>query len=206
MKKLIQSLIAILLIFAIAGCKSKQQETVVEPVAEEEVAWHNVTLPVKVSVVKPQKMSFNGTATIVRGEYVYMSFRLLGFEVGAMNITPDEVDVVIKQLSKVWLQESISDKLKQYNVSFTTLQDAMLGDKNALNKLPDAVNFTVGGSETAPAITFSTTVKNVALEATLTWTMESAKWDTDSPATFTEPGSGYNKVSLQQAAKLLGGK
>lgn len=208
MKQIFQLLITFLLILSASSCKSHKEaagQPQSQQIEAEEARWSNVTVPVRLSVASPVKLSFNGTATLVRGRYVLISLRMLGFEVGSVYLTPQEADVVVKQLSKIWVHEPVADRLKAARLDFTTLQEAMLGNRELLSRLPEEAGVKVGGTEASPELTVNTVVKKMPVQASLTLNLGSAKWDVDEPATFRTPGADYRKVSLEQALKALGG-
>lgn len=210
MKKLLPIFITLsLIVLGLAGCRSRKEAVPAPPVPElvkvEEPTWKNVTLPVRVSMVKPQKFAFNGTATMVRGEYVYISIRMLGFEVGSVYLTPEEADLVVKQLMRIWVQEPVGDRLKKAGVNFTALQETLLGDRTLLKKLPAGVDLTFAGSETNPEVLLKTKLKGREVEVALSWDLDAAKWNRDNPATFRAPGGDIRKVSASDALKLIAG-
>ncbi len=198
-------ILGLLAVFILAGCRSQKQTSTapVEPAAEEPT-WANVSMPVRVSIVEPVKFALNGTATMVRGEYVLVSFRTFGFEVATVCLTPEELNLVMKMPSKVWVQEPVGERLRSRGLQFSTLQEAMLGNNSVLSRLPKSVDVAMGGTETAPEVTLKTTLKGKKFEVTLAWDLDAAKWNRENPATFSTPGSGYKRMTLESAAKMLG--
>ncbi|MBE6305014.1 MAG: DUF4292 domain-containing protein [Bacteroidales bacterium] len=207
MKKVLPIIFALLLLVPMSGCRSKQVVTEPQVVAAavEEPTWGNVKIPVKVSIVKPQKISFSGTATMVRGEYVLISMRFLGFEIGQMHLTPEVADMVVKQPAKVWIQTPVSDYFKTYDVSFAALQEVMLGNRDALAKVPKQFTVEVAGTEEVPEVTLKGKLKGKELELKFAWEIGNAKWNTSNPNTFSSPGANYKKTSLSNVLKALGG-
>lgn len=201
------SLLVCILAFGLAGCRSKQA-TVAEPVPEEELIpqWDNVQIPVTLDISQPVSFTVNGTATMVRGEYIYMSFRLMGFEVAQAYMDPHEADLVIKPM-KTWIQEPVSDRLSSRNTDFVTLQEAMLGDPKSLEAIvPSSVSVKRMGTATAPSFRAQTKLKGMTFDMTVSWDIDDARWDVARPATFKAPapGSGYSKTTLKNATNLLG--
>lgn len=176
-----------LLAVGFSGCRSKQAvETSVQPAPEEQVVekWRNVQMPVSLIINQPLGMSLSGTATMVNNQYIYMSFRLLGFEVAQANLTPDEVDFVLKQPEKIWLKEPVGDKLAAMDLTFEKLQQMMLDDDE---------------------YSLKTTAAGRNIDVTLRWNRDDARWNVERPAAFSAPGSNYKKMTLQSAkTKLLG--
>lgn len=175
-----------LLALGVAGCRSKQAvETSVEPAPDEQVVerWRNVQMPVSLIMNQPFGISLNGTATMVNDQYIFMSFRMLGFEVAQANLTPDEVDFILKQPEKVWLKEPVGDRLESMGLTFEKLQQIMLDDDEYSLK-------TTGAGKT--------------IDVTLRWRRDEARWNVENPARFSAPGSNYKKMTLQSAKKLIG--
>ena len=171
----------------------------------EEPKWQNVQIPVKVTMVKPQRMTFSGTASLVRGEYVLISIRLFGFEIGQMHITPEVADMVLKQPSKVWIQTPVKEYMETYGVNFADVQDVMLGNKDALDKIPEEFTVAITGTDNYPEVSFSGKLKNKEIEMKFAWELNNAKWDQKSPREFTAPGSNYRKTTVTEVLKTLGG-
>lgn len=202
--KTLKLLLPVLILLALAGCRSQKQVTPEQPVEPvEEPTWTNVTMPVRVTIAEPLKFSLNGTATMVYGQYVLVSFRTFGFEVATVCLTPDNLDMVMKLPQKAWIHEPVGDRLKSRGLKFTALQEAMLGNREVFSRLPKSVDVTVGGTENAPEVTLKTTLKGRKLETSIAWDLNAAKWNQENPARFTTPGSGYSPMSLESAMKIL---
>ncbi|MDE6146332.1 MAG: DUF4292 domain-containing protein, partial [Muribaculaceae bacterium] len=150
-KYLLLLLVAFTAIALLPSCRSKKSavETNAQ-ISAEEATWKNVTVPVRLELLEPQKISFSGRATLVRDEYVYISVRMLGFEVAQLYVSPTEADVVIKQINKMWIQEPIGEKFARLNLPFQVLQEAMLGEPKAIERLPKNLDLTVSGTKTSP--------------------------------------------------------
>lgn len=198
---------SLLLLLPLAGCRSGKNAASKPALTEQQEfeKWKNVTIPVKITILKPQRFSFSGTATMVRNEYILVSLRFLGFEVGRLHLSPETADVVLKQPQKVWIQTDVASQLSRTGLTFAQLQEALLGDREFADKMPSTFNVSFAGTENAPEVTVSGVVKGKAIEATLSWDLDAARWNTESPATFTEPGSAYLKTSVENALKALGG-
>lgn len=202
--KTLKLLLPVLILLALAGCRSQKQITPEQPVEPvEEPTWSNVTMPVRVDIAEPFRFSLSGTATMVYGEYVLVSFRTFGFEVASVCLTPENLDMVMKLPQKAWIHEPIGDRLTSRGLKFTALQEAMLGNREVFSRLPKSIGLTVGGTETSPQVTLKTTLKGRKLEASVTWDLNAAKWNQENPARFSTPGSGYSPMSLENAMKIL---
>lgn len=203
MKHFLKFLLLIIVLAPMAGCRSKKEA--VTEIEQVENSWQNVSLPVKVQIVQPQKLSLSGSATMVRGEYILVSMRFLGFEIGRACITPQNADVVLRQPSKLWIQTPVANSLSRAGVSFSTIQETLLGDRSLLAKLPPQFNVSIGGTEQTPEVTVKATIQGKPAELKLTWNLNEAKWNQNSPASFSTPGSDYVKTDLAGLTKMLGG-
>lgn len=225
MKKIFRFLLPAMVAAAVASCSSGRKAVSEEsipatplqpsvpvnvhpsPAGQEgmvEKEWHNVTVPVKVELLQPKKMSLSGTATMVRGEYVLISLRFFGFEVGRVCVTPTDADVVLKQPSKIWLHESVDKAIKKLGIDFVTLQETLLGDRTVLKKVPRNFKVDIAGTDQRPTVTVSTTLKGKPAQVCLSWELDKAKWNQSNPRTFETPGSGYTQTTVEQLMKMVG--
>lgn len=202
MKQIVRFILVLVLLAPLASCKSSKQT--VQQIEQQESTWSSVSVPVKVQLLSPQKISLSGTATMVRGEYILVSLRFLGFEVGQACITPENADMVLRQPSRLWLHEPVGERLERAGVSFNDLQQTLLGDRRLLSRMPKGIDIDVAGTEETPVVTAKATVGGKPAEVRLTWELSRARWDIDNPARFTEPGSDYRQTTLEQLSKLLG--
>lgn len=181
MKKLLPFL---LLLFFLPGCVSKHA------VQQPDAPYHdiekqlkvNCQLPVRLQVNQPMSISLSGTATVVRDQYIYMSFRLFGFEVAQAYLNSTEADFVLKQPQKLWVQEPVEGRLAEHGYTVGSLQDTIFSKDE---------------------FSLKTKVRGIAVDATLTWDMDQAHWNIENPAKFSEP-SGCRKMNLQEAIDSLG--
>ena len=203
MKKYLLILLVILTGLTLPSCRSKKEVTGGDLIVQEEVKWKNVSVPVKFELLEPQKFTMSGRATLVRGEYVYVSMRFLGFEVAQLYVTPTEADAVIKQGNRMWIQEPIGERLASLNIPFEVLQEAMLGEPAAISRLPQGLDLTFGGTRETPVLTLRIKAKNSSAMARMTMNLSEAQWDSPRPAEFTAPGSDYTKIGVKDLRKML---
>ncbi len=203
MKKYLLIMLVALMGVTFPSCRSKKEVTGTETIAQEEVKWKNVSVPVKLELLEPQRFTLSGRATLVRGEYVYISMRMLGFEVGQIYLTPQEADVVIKQINKMWIQEPVTDAMTRLGVPFTVLQEAMLGEPTAISRLPEKLGLTVGGTQETPVLTLRIVKGKQTLLGRMTLTLADARWDEPSPAGFVAPGKEYTRLGIQDIQKIF---
>ena len=201
---LISLLTALTALFILPSCRSKQEASGAPALRTEEAAkWKSVSVPVRLELLEPQKATLAGRLTMVRGEYALISLRMLGFEVAQIYVSPTEADVVVKQLQKIWIQEPLGSRLAELNVPFATLQEALLGQKEAFAKIPPGLDLTLGGTEQSPVLTLRVKSGKQAMVGRMTLSLQEAQWDLPRPASFTAPGAEYKKTSLKDLEKAL---
>ena len=203
MKKHLLILLVALMGLTFPSCHSKKEVAGSETIANEDARWKNVSVPVKLELLEPQRLTLSGKATMVRGEYVYISMRMLGFEVGQLYLTPQEADIVIKQLNKMWIQEPAGNALTRLDVPFTVLQEAMLGNPDAISRLPENVDLTVGGTKETPVLTMRINKGTQTVMGRMTLSLADARWDESSPAGFVTPGKEYTRLGIKDIQKIF---
>ena len=202
---LIITLVAFLALL-LPSCSSKKEATGAQPpLTEQEAAltWKNVSVPVRLELLEPQKATLAGRLTMVRDEYALISLRMLGFEVAQIYVTPSEADVVVKQIQKMWIQEPLGSRLAELNLPFATLQEALLGRKEAFDRIPRGLDLTLGGTDSTPVLTLRVKAKNQTLSGRMTLSINEAQWDQPRPQKFAAPGADYTKTSLNDLEKAL---
>lgn len=201
MKQPLYLIIAVTALLSLAACRSGKNAAVTEPTVAEETKWSNVSAPCRLEVTSPMNLSVKGTLTMVRGKSMLVSARFLGFEVGQLSATPESIDLVMKQPDKIWINEDLAKRLHQAGLTFDTVQEAVLGQPKALEKVERKFPITDNGSRTSPSFTVMMDRNGQRIAATLTVDLEQAQWDTPSPATFTAPGSNYRRVKASDIIK-----
>lgn len=88
--------------------------------------WTDVSVPVTLRLVSPKNMSVSARARMVRGRCIDLSFRMLGFEVARIWLTPDSV-VAASRPKKVYLAESLSKLTSGLPLNLDNLQDMLMG-------------------------------------------------------------------------------
>ncbi|MDE5923299.1 MAG: DUF4292 domain-containing protein [Muribaculum sp.] len=88
--------------------------------------WTDVSVPVTMRLVSPKNMSVSARARMVRGRCIDLSFRMLGFEVARIWLTPDSV-VAASRPKKVYLAESLSKLTSGLPLNLDNLQDMLMG-------------------------------------------------------------------------------
>lgn len=88
--------------------------------------WHTISMPVRVELKSPSKVSLSGRAYMVNESLIHISMRVLGFEVAVMHVTPDSVYCVDK-IHKLAVIESIDRLSASTGITLGQLQSLMLG-------------------------------------------------------------------------------
>lgn len=139
MRHILKHIIFAAVLPLIVGCKSSQHsssEKYASPVTDvadnyrllvaDYHDWHDVTMPVKVSLQEPTSMSVSARARIIRGESLMISFRVFGMEMAQMYLDNDSVHAFYK-LKKLYLSESIDEIKGDFPLSLENIQDLLLG-------------------------------------------------------------------------------
>ena len=69
--------------------------------------WQDVSMPVRISLNEPKKVSFQAKATMKRNRWINFSVRLFGFELASVFVDTDSVHAIDKY-HKLYLSESLS--------------------------------------------------------------------------------------------------
>ncbi len=88
--------------------------------------WTDVKLPVTIRTSAPMNFKISGVATIIRNRSIHLSLRMLGFEVGVLQIDGDSVFAAIKP-QKRYVAESVSEMLHGFPATVGNLQSLLLG-------------------------------------------------------------------------------
>lgn len=101
-------------------------ETYFSKIVDECTPWQQLKVPFNVSISQPTQISASGQATMVRGEYINLSVRILGMEVAALYLTNDSV-LVIDRWNKRYISENLRRFLKGFPADISNLQDMLTG-------------------------------------------------------------------------------
>lgn len=160
-KKLIILLVVVGQILFLAGCRSSK--TVVRPDEPTQVAGNEsykmttaqrfdsvaagikdydcFAASFKISINKPQRISFNGRAYVERDKSIYLSLRKFGMEVARLYLTNDSL-VAVDKFNRRYVAESLSSVLASCPVTVGDIQSLLTGQPFAIgdSKL-NSVNF-----------------------------------------------------------------
>lgn len=165
------------------GCRSKKNAG-----AAESQHWTTFTAPVKLKLESPKRMSISGRCSMVYGESISLSVRMLGMEVANIYVTPDSVFAATTKFQKYYMKESLSDLLDNNYVPFDGLQDMLVGDPAKVAWIADAIDYKAVNDEAAGTFTVSAAVDLRAyISGQLIWDMSGARWNEPVNNTWREP-------------------
>lgn len=101
--------------------------------------WQTLEVPVKVNIVSPVKFSCSARMQMIRGRWLGISVRMLGFEVAYLTADNDSLHAYVK-VQKRYVSESISRLFASSGYNLSNVQDLLLGRL-----------FLPGGSTATPA-------------------------------------------------------
>ncbi|MDE7388450.1 MAG: DUF4292 domain-containing protein [Muribaculaceae bacterium] len=195
------------------GCRSKksasaehQQSTAVVNESAKDgtsATWSSLYAPVSLDIMQPVQFSTSGRGQMVRGQSIWLSMRMIGMEVGSAVATPDMAVVAVKMPRKMKLEVPLVDFLNRAGASFELVQEALLGNEEALSRLPQSVSYRTESTDTRSMVELYTTYAGKPLSLRLTWNLGAAEWDSK-PRSFNLPGADYSTVTINQVLGLLG--
>lgn len=103
-----------------------KRSTLIADLATSYSPWHDVYMPVSLTLKRPISMGVSGRATMVRDSLIHISLRMLGIEVAVAHVTPDSVWLVDKY-HKYLCSAPTSAITGANNLSLGDLQDMLLG-------------------------------------------------------------------------------
>ena len=142
MKQLVRILLLVAFTAAMSACsthrsssasstapsKHKPAMTVplVDALAQTYADWQTFYAPFTVRCSEPMAMSMSGRATMVRGESVHLSMRMLGFEVASLFVTPDSC-IFADKYHKVLVAEPLQAITLRTGLTLGDIQDILMG-------------------------------------------------------------------------------
>lgn len=135
-------LIIIIACAALAGCRSGKEAAEgstslfdspeisltqrAEALAEASGEWSELNVPLKVEIKNPFAISGSGRAYMRRGKDIYISIRVLGFEVAVVYVDGKTVNIADK-FNRRYLSEPIENILGTASITIADIQDLLLG-------------------------------------------------------------------------------
>ena len=214
-KNILSVIIVALICGIFAGCSSRKSALSPAPGG---MAWHDMTIPVKLSLKSPTSFSLGGRATIVRDSVVYMSFRVLGFEAAVLNVTADSVFFVDKY-HKYYFAESMNAVLGRYrkDMGIGHIQELLMGRSplavdnivcfGETSALPVRITYSdydkVCSGPLACTVGIDAAIKKMKVQAAIEWTPSAARCNTYSQVRFRRPGNGYRRITIAEAQQIF---
>lgn len=88
--------------------------------------WKNVSVPAKINLEAPAKLSVSARVVMVRDKSIDVSVRMLGFEVGYIVADCDSVHGYVK-VNKKYVSESLAQFFGADGYTLSNVQDMLLG-------------------------------------------------------------------------------
>lgn len=88
--------------------------------------WFDVSMPVKLSLRSPKRLSLSAKAEMKHGQWIYMSVRMLGFEVASIWVDNDSIHA-IDRYHKAYLSESLHRLFGNSGATISDVQNLILG-------------------------------------------------------------------------------
>lgn len=98
----------------------------VQSLAESYAGWQTFYAPFTLHAAKPMNVSVSGRASMVRNEFIFLSFRMLGFEVATVYIDSDSA-VVADKYHKMMASAPLDALTSHTGMTVGELQDILLG-------------------------------------------------------------------------------
>lgn len=210
---------AVMMTVLLAACRSHTAAPAASPQAAAAAAgdsWHDLRIPLKISIDSPASISASGRATMVRDSLVDISLRVFGFEVAMAHITADSV-YLIDKYHKQYFAESLGTVMGSHPITVGQLQNMLLGrvksDRLTFTNPRAKGDVTVDFSDyafttrgpIATQVSLNVPLEKLDISALLEWNASSARWDTYQRTTFTRPGGKYRRVSTASIKDMLKG-
>lgn len=140
-RNITKALIAMVAVLALSACSAHRNSTTqgsstrrvkakniaeVAALAETYNNWSTFYAPFSMQCVQPMSMSVSGRATMVRNEYVYLSLRMIGFEVASVYVDKDSA-IVADKYHKVVVAEPLTSLTARTSLTIGDIQDILLG-------------------------------------------------------------------------------
>lgn len=88
--------------------------------------WNDVEIPIDLEMLQPEEMEVSGKATMVKGQSIYISIRVFGFEAANIYINNDSIHATYK-MGKLYIADDLKKLLKGYPVTVGDVQNILLG-------------------------------------------------------------------------------
>lgn len=163
--KIIILALAAFVVALLPGCHSTKKSAVPTPPAEVQAprervlanefadlaatygTWTDVSMPVRLQLTAPKNLSISGTAKMRRNEFIHISVRFFGIEVGSLYADNDSVQIYAKAFDDIYYAESLGVLSQRFGLTLGDLQSLMLGQAfnagSGTIKATDAAGFDI---------------------------------------------------------------
>lgn len=203
-KSLLKILVAVVAIFAATACSTSRQAAPVSTSDTPDVQlWHDMYAPVSIRLSEPMQLSISGRATLVRGESIHMSMRMLGIEVAIVHIDNDSTWVVDKY-HKIMCVEPTANLLRGRKVTLTDLQELLTTDRSYSRG-----GISISHSDMQPTlygdmptqVVATGSVGEIDIEAALVWNLGKVRFNDPGLNEWTPPT--YRRVTPLELLDVL---
>ena len=203
-KSLLKILVAVVAIFAATACSTSRQAASVSTSDTPDVQlWHDMYAPVSIRLSEPMQLSISGRATLVRGESIHMSMRMLGIEVAIVHIDNDSTWVVDKY-HKIMCVEPTANLLRGRKITLTDLQELLTTDRSYSRG-----GITISHSDMQPTlfgdmptqVVATGSVGEIDIEAALVWNLGKVRFNDPELNEWTPPT--YRRVTPLELLDVL---
>ncbi|MCM1520428.1 MAG: DUF4292 domain-containing protein [Lachnoclostridium sp.] len=134
LKKSFTLLISLSILLLLGSCGSSRKAAESSEVTSGDISaivatytpWESLSVPVSLNLRQPVSLKVSATMTMRRDEYVHISARFLGMEVGALMITRDSV-FAKEKLHKTYVAESLAALTGDNKITLDNVQQMIFG-------------------------------------------------------------------------------
>lgn len=134
----LKALIVLGITLGLTGCRSSRKAT--ESISYAEMSaelrytslcerlesWEEITVPLKVELTAPQKLSAGGKAYMRRDKDIFITLRFLGFEVANVYANADSI-FILDKINRKYIAEDVSSLLGGASLTIGDIQDILTG-------------------------------------------------------------------------------
>lgn len=134
LKKSFALLISISTLLLLGSCGSSRKTAESNEVTSGDISaivatyspWESLSVPVSLNLRQPVSLKVSATMTMRRDEYIHISARFLGMEMGALMITRDSI-FAKEKLHKTYVVESLASLTGDNHITLDNVQQMIFG-------------------------------------------------------------------------------
>lgn len=201
MNKTLTYLATIILAVTFTACHSSKRAA--DSQAEN---WHTISVPVKIAATSPVKASLSGKAFFVNDSLINISLRMIGMEIGVLNITRDTI-TCLDRFHDYIIEESMANIHKTTGLTFHDIQQIALGRDQLPAKLKKSISLTadtdtINGGLVPKSVSLEAIYKDRIMGGTITYTPAKAVIDTQQAPRWKRPKS-YRAITVKELTEVL---